>query len=128
MAANCETVDFPFPYITGCRLGSLTWNGMLTRYLKKDAMTAGYSEDDLNRVWSISDQRVLGKTCKAKMIKNYISLYDSAIPTEYQFELWEALGKNEKMELECAHYSSFAVQHRVIQDIVSCVRDYIGSD
>ncbi|MEI9912628.1 MAG: hypothetical protein WDO71_25110 [Bacteroidota bacterium] len=36
LLTTVEDVDFYFPFITGAELGSITWNGNLTKFVKKD--------------------------------------------------------------------------------------------
>ena len=60
LAATCEPVDFHFPFITGCQLGSITWHGLITQYVRHDLERKGVTEDALNKVWSITDLEVAG--------------------------------------------------------------------
>ncbi len=76
----------------------------------------------LNKVWSITDEINLAGHCKAKYRKNYISLYDMIIPKEYQFKLWEALGKYDKMELHCSYFLSFFLINSIIDDIAKFIK------
>ncbi|MFZ4777786.1 MAG: hypothetical protein ACOYM3_20650 [Terrimicrobiaceae bacterium] len=124
LASNCEPVDFFFPLITGGQLGSITWHGSITQFVRRDLEKKGIDEISLGKAWSIADGVVLGKHCKAKTIKQYISLYDRVVPTIYQLKLWEALGKPPRMDLECAHYSSFFHGNAVLKDIAETVREH----
>ncbi len=125
IAADCEEVDFLFPFITGCELGSITFNGQITKFVKRDLLNKGIDEDALNKAWSISDQLILGKHLKAKHIKHYISLFDNTVPTKFQKMLWEEYGKKDKLELESGHYSSYFMFKRIIDDITGFVKDRI---
>ena len=60
--------------MTGCRLGSITWHGLITQYVTRDLKKRGIDEAALNKVWSITDLRVVGKHTKAKKIKQYVAL------------------------------------------------------
>lgn len=50
LAAVCEEVDFLFPLVTGCRLGSITWRGLITQYIKRALEQRGIDETALNSV------------------------------------------------------------------------------
>lgn len=122
LASNCEEVDFLFSLATGCQLGSITWHGLITKFVRKDLESKGVNEDSLNKVWSITDEIHLARHCKAKYRKNYIALYDKVIPPEFQFKMWDVLGKSDKTELHCSHYSSYFVVNTVIDDMARFVR------
>ena len=126
LASNCEEVDFLFPVMTGCVVGSLTWHGLLTRQIRRTLERRGVTEADLNKVWSITDQAVLGRHCRAKFRKQYISLYDRVVPTEYQMRLWEVYGKPDRYLLKTSHLSFYFSRHAVIDDIAQYVRHCIG--
>jgi len=118
IALNIAAVDFYFPIITGATLGSITWDGKLTKKVKKDISKKGFDEADLNKVWAILDQVYLGHHCKAKHIKQFISLYDQVIPLKYQQILWEIYDKPEKLEMQCAHSTSYFYFSKIIDEIV----------
>ncbi|MEI6071523.1 MAG: hypothetical protein WCS31_07005 [Verrucomicrobiae bacterium] len=124
LASNCEPVDFFFPLITGGQLGSITWHGSITQFVRRDLEGKGIDEISLGKAWSIADEVVLGRHCKAKTIKQYVSLYDRVVPTIYQLKLWEALGRPPRLDLECAHYSSFFHGNAVMNDIAKTVNDH----
>jgi len=99
IALNIKEVDFYFPLITGAPLGSITWKGKLTKNLKKNINKKGLDESDLNKVWAILDQVHMGHHCKARHIKQFISLYDQVVPLKFQQILWEIYDKPEKYEM-----------------------------
>jgi hypothetical protein len=117
IALNIREVDFYFPLITGATLGSITWDGKLTKYVKKDIKNRGYNESDLNKVWAIADQVNLGHHCKARHIKQFISLYDQVVHLKYQQVLWEIYDKPEKFEMHCAHTTSYLYFKRIVNEI-----------
>jgi hypothetical protein len=80
LALDTEYADFYFPVITGARLGSIAWNGTLSVFLREQVSQKGLTESDLNKVWAIADQYYLGHNCKAKYIKQFLSLYDEVVP------------------------------------------------
>ena len=123
LAAVCEEVDFLFPLITGCRLGSITWQGLITQYVKRDLERRGIDEAALNRVWSITDLHVVGKHTKAKRIKQYVALHDSVVPTRFQENLWAVYGRPERFDMQSGHYSSYFYMRSVIDDIAGVVHD-----
>jgi hypothetical protein len=127
LASDCEEVDFLFPVMTGSVVGSLTWHGLLTRQIRRAFERRGVSEADLNKVWSITDQAILGRHCRAKFRKQYISLYDRVVPTEYQMNLWEAYGKPDRFLLPASHCSFYFSRHAVIDDIADYVRHCAGN-
>ncbi len=117
LTLNIKEVDFYFPMITGATVGSITWDGKLTKLVKKDIIKKGLDEYDLNKVWAISDQAYLGHHCKAKHIKQFISLYDQVIPLKYQLVLWEIYDRPEKFEMQCAHTTSYFYFSRIVEEI-----------
>lgn len=123
ITADIEEIDFLFPYITGCKLGSITFNGKITKFAKKHLLENSIDEDALNKAWSISDQLNLGKHLKAKYVKHYIALYDLIVPTEYQFLLWEVYGKQAKLELETGHTTSYFMFDKITKDIIDFVKE-----
>jgi hypothetical protein len=126
LASDCDAVDFLFPIMTGCVLGSVTWNGLLTAQIRHDLERRGITEAELNQVWSITDQAILGRHCRAKFRKQYISLYDRVVPTEYQMKLWEVYGKPDRFLLKTSHPSFYFLRNAVIDDIAKYVRHCIG--
>jgi hypothetical protein len=126
LASDCEEVDFLFPVMTGSVMGSLTWHGLLTREIRHALELRGVTEADLNKLWSITDQAVLGRHCRARFRKQYISVYDRVVPTEYQMKLWEAYGKPDRSMMQSSHCSFYFSRHAVIDDIAQYVRHCIG--
>lgn len=122
LAALCEEVDFLFPLITGCHLGSITWQGLITQYVKRDLERKGIDEAALNDVWGITDLRVVGAHTKAKKIKQYVALYDTVVPTRYQEELWAVYGKPERFDMRSGHYSSYFYLHSVMDDVAAVIQ------
>lgn len=122
LAAVCEEVDFLFPLITGCRLGSITWHGLITQHVKRDLEAKGFDEQMLNSVWSITDLEVLGRHTKAKHIKQYVALFDTVVPTRYQQDLWNVYGKPARFDMRSGHYSSYFYLENVMDDIASVIQ------
>ena len=127
LAANCEEVEFLFPFMSGCQLGSITWNGLITNYIRSDLERRGVTESELNKVWSITDQAVVGGHCKARHIKQYVTRFDRVIRTEYQDRLWHVYGKPPRLDLPSGHYSCYFYFNRVIDDRVGFVREHVAS-
>jgi hypothetical protein len=125
LALTSIPVDFYFPFITGAKLGSITWEGQLTKFVKQDIIKKGISESELNKVWGIADQANLGKYCKATYIKQFISLYDIIVPTKFQYKLWEIYNRPEKIELKCGHNSSIFCFNTVVEEIHKSVKNYL---
>jgi hypothetical protein len=122
LAAICEEVDFLFPLITGCHLGSITWQGLVTQYIRQDLEQRGIDEAALNRIWSITDLAVIGKHTQARKIKQYIALYDTVVPTRYQEKLWAVYGKPERLDMHSGHYSSYFYLRGVMNDIARVIQ------
>jgi hypothetical protein len=122
LAADCEEVDFIFPFITGCQLGSITWNGLITQYVRAELEKKGVDEASLNKVWSITDQAVLGRHCKARYRKHYISLYGRVMPLRNQILLWDIFGKSDRLDLQSSHYSIYFLMDFVADDIAAYVK------
>jgi hypothetical protein len=123
LAASLETLDFHFPFITGCRLGSITWNGLITQYVRRDLERKGVDEPSLNKVWRITDLDVLGRFSKARHIRHYIAKYDTVVPTSYQERLWEVYGRQSRVDLASSHYSAYFRRHFILDDVARFVKD-----
>ena len=123
LATDTEEVDFYFPLITGAKLGSITWEGKLTKFVKRDIIKKGLSEEQLNKAWAIADQYYLGSNCKAKHIKQFISLYDDVVPSKYQFLLWEIYNKPSLYKMHCGHVSVFFYFDRIVQEITKFIHE-----
>jgi hypothetical protein len=121
VACCIEEVDFFFPLITGAQLGSIAWNGKMSRFMKKDFIEKGISEEDVNKVWSLGDQVFLANQHKIRHIKQYISLYDRIIKTDYQMKLWKLYGEPEVKYLHCAHTSVFFSMNKIADDIIQFI-------
>ena len=117
LAATCEEVDFHFPFITGCRLGSITWQGLITQYVRRDLERKGVDEASLNKVWSITDLEVLGRFNRARHIRHYIAKHDTVVPTRYQERLWEVYGRPSRVDLKSSHYSAYFRRHLILNDV-----------
>lgn len=125
LTANCEDVEFLFPFMTGSPNGSITWHGIATQHIRRELVKRGIDEAALNKAWSIIDPGVLAHNCRAKHLKHYITIYDQLVATEYQYRLWEALGRADKLELPAAHYSGGLMALRVVSDIANFVQERI---
>lgn len=121
LTANCEALDFLFPFMTGSPTGSVVWNGIATQHIRQGLMQRGITETSLNKVWSIIDPGALAHNCKALHRKHYITIYDELVETKYQYRLWEAMGKPDKLELPVAHYSGAFATRQVISDVARFV-------
>ncbi len=122
LAAMVEEVDYLFSFITGCEVGRITWEGLITKEVRKDLIKKGINENDLSKAWSISDQSYFSGKSTAKYFKHYVALYDDVIPTQYQLKLWEYYGKQDIMRLDCAHYSSVFSIKTVASDVVRFIK------
>ena len=121
LAIDVEPVDFYFPIITGARLGSLTWESIFTKYIKKELMQKGVDKEQLNKAWAITDQFYLGHNCKAKYIKQFISLYDEAVCTKYQYLLNDIYKNPDVVEMKCAHSSVIFYFDKIAEEITKAV-------
>lgn len=118
LLATVEEIDFYFPIITGAELGSITWKGSLTQFVKQDLLNKNITETQLNKIWAIADQKYLGHKCKAKFIKQYISKFDEIVPTKYQFILNEIYKKPSTFLINSAHTSVFFSLNSIINDMI----------
>lgn len=123
LALDVEPADFYFPIITGARLGTLTWQSIFTKYIRQSFIEQGIDEAQLNKAWAITDQYYLGHNCKAKYIKQFISLYDEAVPTKYQFLLNDIYNNPDKVEMKCAHLSVIFYFDRIAKEIIKAIKD-----
>ena len=122
LASNCEPVDFLFSWMSGCQLGSIVWHGLITQYIKTDLVNAGVTEEQLNKVWSITDQLNVGHACQARYRKHYITLHDNVIRPEYQLKLWDVYGRPDRREFATGHYSCYFYFDTIMDDIAAFVR------
>jgi esterase/lipase len=122
LLATVEDIDFYFPFITGAELGSITWNGSLTRFVKKDLTNKNITEKQLNNIWAIADQKYVGHNCKAKYIKQYISKYDEIIPTKYQLILNDIYKNPKIFYINNAHTSVYLSLNSIIADMIKEMR------
>lgn len=122
LAANCEPVDFLFPFMSGAPTGSVAWHGMATQYVKRGLVERGLTEQMLNLAWRIIDPGFLGYHCRAVHRRHYVTLYDEIVKTEYQYELWQSLGCADKRELRVAHYSAGLMALNVVDDAVEYMK------
>ncbi len=123
LTLDVEPVDFYFPIITGARLGTLTWQSIFTQYIRQSFIQRGIDEAQLNKAWAITDQYYLGHNCKAKYIKQFISLYDEAVPTKFQFLLNDIYNNPDKVEMKCAHLSVIFYFDRITKEIIKSIKD-----
>lgn len=123
LAIDVEPVDFYFPIITAARLGTITWQSIFTKYIRRSFVQKGIDEAQLNKGWAITDQYYLGHNCKAKYIKQFISLYDEAVPTKYQYLLNDIYNNPDKVEMKCAHLSIIFYFDRIAKEIIKTVKD-----
>jgi len=123
LALDVEPVDFYFPVITAARLGTLTWQSIFTKYIKRQLIQNGIDEEQLNKAWAITDQFYLGHNCKAKYIKQFISLYDEAVATKYQYLLNDIYNNPDVVEMKCAHSSVIFYFDTILKEIVKTVKE-----
>ncbi|MBK7360429.1 MAG: alpha/beta hydrolase family protein [Saprospiraceae bacterium] len=122
LLATVEELDFYLPFITGAELGGITWNGSLTRFVKKDLLKKNVTEKQLNDIWAIADQKYLGNNCKAKYIKQYISKYDEVVPTKYQLILNDIYKKPPIFYINSAHTSVFFSLNSILADMIKEIK------
>ena len=125
LAIDVEPVDFYFPIITAAKLGTITWQSIFTKYIKRELIQKGIDEDQLNKAWAITDQYYLGHNCKAKYIKQFISLYDEAVATKYQYLLNDIYHNPDVVEMKCAHCSVFFYFDKIVKEISKTVHERI---
>jgi hypothetical protein len=122
LAVDVEPVDFYFPVITGAKLGTLAWNSIFTKFVKKDLIKKGIDEEQLNKAWAIADQLYLGHNCKAKHIKQFISLYDEAVCTQHQYLLNDLYNNSDLVEMKCGHSSVVFYFDKIAKEIARTVK------
>jgi hypothetical protein len=123
LAVDVEPVDFYFPIITGAKLGTLAWNSIFTKFVRKDLIKKGINEEQLNKAWAIADQLYLGHNCKAAYIKQFISLYDEAVGTQHQYLLNDIYNNPGMVELKCAHNSVIFYFDKIVNEITKAVKE-----
>ena len=128
LATLGEPVDFLFPIMTGCRLGSIVFRGTLTRHLRADLERRGIDEGALTKVWSITDLQNVGHASQVKYRKQYITAFDSVIPPEFQEALWQVYGRPERFDLATSHYSVFFALPKLAKDIATYVHRCIAAE
>jgi len=122
LASDCEAVDVLFTLVGGCDVAGITWHGAATQWIRRDLEGRGVTQDELGRAWSIADQAILGRHCRARFRKHYIARYDGIVPTEYQLRLWEAYGRPDRLDLQVSHVSLFFSLPRIVDDMAAFMR------
>ena len=122
LAIDVEPVDFYFPIITAAKLGAITWQSIFTKYIKKALIKKGIDEEQLSKAWAIADQFYLGHNCKAKYIKQFISLYDEAVATKYQYLLNDIYNNPDVVEMKCAHNTVIFYFDKIAKEIIKTVK------
>lgn len=122
LLATVEDLDFYFPFITGAELGSITWDGSLTRFVKRDLIEKGVTRNKLNNIWAIADQKYLGHNCRAKYIKQYISRYDKVVNTKYQLILNSIYKNSPAFYINSAHTSVYFSFNSIIRDMIKEIK------
>ena len=64
----------------------------------------------------------LGAHTKAKKVKQYVSLYDTVVPTRYQEELWAVYGRPERFDMRSGHYSSYFYLRSMMDDMAAVIQ------
>jgi hypothetical protein len=122
LLATVEELDFYFPFMTAAELGSTAWNTSLAKYIKRDLQKKKVTEEQLNQMWAITDQKYLGHNCKAKYVKQYVSKYDNLIPTKYQMKLNEVYKRPKTYYIKSAHISVFFRLNTIVADMIKEVK------
>ena len=86
-------------------------------------MKKGVDEAQLNKAWAITDQVYLGHNCKAKYIKQFISLYDEAVATKYQYLLNDIYNNPDVVKMKCAHSSVIFYFDKIAKEIIKTVNE-----
>jgi hypothetical protein len=93
--------------------------------VKEDLIKKGINEEQLNKAWAIADQLYLGHNCKARYIKQFISLYDEAVCTQHQYLLNDLYNNPDIVEMKCAHSSVIFYFDRIVEEIAKALHGEI---
>ena len=104
--------------MTGGNNAGIIWNGIATRYIKRDLIKAEICQETASRVYRVINPTVLAKHNKTKNIMMINGLYDEAIPKRYVLELWEALGRPKIKWYPCGHASMVFFLDNIADDII----------
>ncbi len=105
---------------------AIVWEGLMTRYVKKDIIRAGISFEELDAVWSPSDPLRLASFNQTPNVLMINGKYDEIIPTHLSVRLWEALGEPSIKWYPCAHYSSLFFIRKIIEDMIDFASVHMG--
>jgi hypothetical protein len=127
LATLGEPVDAIFPIMSGAQLGAITWESLLTRTIKRRLTERGVDRDALSRAWAITDMDVVGRHSRARLRKQYVTLYDAIMPPPYQERLWEVYGRPQRIDVQASHYSVIFSFRHIADDIARTMIDGIDN-
>jgi dienelactone hydrolase len=84
----------------------VTWEGRMTRYVRRDIERAGIDRPELEKIWAVTNPTLLARHNKVKNLMMMAGKFDEIVLPKFTLELWEALGRPPLRWYPCAHYTS----------------------
>lgn len=107
LAMCVERFDAGVTLLASGNSAGVTWEGRLTRYVRRDIERAGISREQLEKIWSVTNPTLLARHHRTPRLMMLAGRYDEIVPPKFTVELWEALGRPPLRWYPCAHYSAF---------------------
>lgn len=107
LAMCVEAFDAGVTILASGNSAGVTWEGRMTRYVRRDIERAGIDRAQLEKIWAVTNPTLLGRHNRTQNLRMMAGRYDEIVPPKFTLELWEALGRPPLRRYPCAHYSAF---------------------
>jgi len=123
LAMTVHRFDFGVSMIAGGQAAGITWNGILTTYVRRDIQRAGIDLALLDRLWAAASPTRIARHNRTWPILMIAGKFDQVVPSRYAAELWEALGRPAIRWYPCAHYSAVFFLRSMLEEICRFVHE-----
>jgi hypothetical protein len=107
LAMCVESFDAGVTILASGNSAGVTWDGRMTRYVRRDIERAGIDRAQLEKIWAVTNPTLLGRHTRTRNLLMMAGRFDEIVPPKFTVELWEALGRPPLRWYPCAHYSAF---------------------
>lgn len=121
-AMAAEEFDFGVTIVAGGDNAGIVWEGVATKYVKRDIIRAGVSRNELRQIWMAIDPTRIAHRNLTQRLLMINGLYDEVIKSHFAIPLWEALGRPPIKWLQCAHISSIFFMRRFCLEIAQMAK------
>ncbi|HZP00569.1 MAG TPA: alpha/beta hydrolase family protein [Terriglobia bacterium] len=112
--------------IAGGNSAGVTWEGRMTRFVRRDIERAGISREQLEKIWAVTNPTVLAPHNKVRNLLMMAGKFDEIVLPKFTQELWEALGHPRIHWYPCAHYSSIFFLPRIADQAARFFLAHLG--